>query len=169
MLSLCPSKVEFHLPMVPWALPAFCTRERWLFRKLFRMTSTRRRKKPRSSCIFGWVNWADAPTQRVHLLLRWCVYDIYGSIEILDRAVYLFVFFPVLNSLRRDLGGQCLKFCRVKHSMLQLLFFLSRFCIIGSCIADDCCAWSSNRSRRRTSTPHVRVIDLWLSVTLVKR
>ena len=154
-------------PMVPWALPAFCTRiSRSLFRKLFRMTSTRRRKKPRSRWI--WLsNWADAPTQRVHSF--WDdVFMTYGSIEILDRAVFD-SFFAELQSPRRDLGGRMLKFCRVNHSMLHLLFFLTRFCTIGSCITDGCCAWSSHRSRRRTSTPHVRVTDLWLSVTLVER
>lgn len=52
-----------------------------------------------------WVKWADAPTQRVHSFWDDVFYDIYGSIEVLDRAVYLFVFFPLLNSLRRDLGG----------------------------------------------------------------
>ena len=63
----------------------------------------------------------------------------YGSIEILDRAVFD-SFFAELKSLRRDLGGSMLKFCKVNHSMLHLLFFLTRFCIIGSCITNDCCA-----------------------------
>ncbi len=80
--------VWFHSPMVPWAEVTRWNPERSLFRKLFRMTSTRRRKKPRSSWI-GLNNFSpDAPTQRFTPFEMMC-YDIWKHWNIGQSCIFV--------------------------------------------------------------------------------
>ena len=70
------------------------------------------------------------------LLFWWCVM-IYGSIEILDRAVFVGFLLNLIH-YRKDSWAACWNFC----SSVTILCFTSCFfhtccCTIGSCVTDD--------------------------------